>query len=700
MLAAPPQTTKHAPCDTECYPNYWFAGFKFGDTVHRVEAKGAQNALSVDDRAKLSRIMRDIPLLTFNGLHYDRWMLDAAVAGYTCEQLKRVNDAIIKDKASPYDLGIPRHGIGDHIDVMPVIPGAGGQKYKAGIIHYQTMRDLPYTPDRMLTPAMARNVAEYNANDLGQLEALATHPSIVEALDLRCTLSGEYTIDVRSMSDAQVAEAILVSQCEKVLGHKIARGTPDPFGISFNFDAPDILQFRSPQFQEVARIASRVKFGLTEAGALAMPPALRNCVGLGRSRYKFGMGGLHSQEEGQSLVCGPDELLIDIDADSYYPSLMLRAGAWPEKLGPQFLTEFAAIRERRLHAKREERPFKSDPASKEYKHWHAINLGMKIMINGTFGKTGSIYSPLFAPKMCIQTTITGQLLLLMLIDALEYAGISIVSANTDGIVAAIKLSQYATLDACVKWWENMTGFTTERTAYDKLHSHAINDYVARYATRECRARVYIEQQYSDPSERARHLKMFADEAGLKRKGEFAKTDLAMKKAPDCEVCADAVAAWIADGTQIETTIYQCGDVRKFVRIQNAGPSASKMWGEQPRKGIKVCDMLPRLAAHGWQKAGRKWQKGNELLPAKEAYEATFTDPIREEPLGKVLRWYYSTDAPGPIVISSGPRTGNTVPESWGAKPCMELPSALPIDIDYEFYIARARKMLAQTGVIL
>ena len=63
------------------------------------------------------------------------------------------------------------------------------------------------------------------------------------------------------------------------------------------------------------------------------------------------------------------------------------------------------------------------------------------MLNGTFGKTGSPYSVLFAPEMMIQTTITGQLALLMLIEHLETASISVISANTDGIVIQPQVSQ-------------------------------------------------------------------------------------------------------------------------------------------------------------------------------------------------------------------------------------------------------------------
>ena len=43
---------------------------------------------------------------------------------------------------------------------------------------------------------------------------------------------------------------------------------------------------------------------------------------------------------------------------------------------------------------------------------------------------------------------------------------------------------------------------------------------------------------------------------------------------------------------------------------------------------------------------------------------------------------------------------NRVPNSEGAKPCMELPEALPADIDYDWYLTEANAMLKGLGVTL
>jgi hypothetical protein len=189
---------------------------------------------------------------------------------------------------------------------------------------------------------------------------------------------------------------------------------------------------------------------------------------------------------------------------------------------------------------------------------------------------------------------------------------------------------------------------------------------------------------------------------VKRKGQYAPTDLIMKKAPSCEICADACAEYVGHGTPVEVTILSCTDVRKFVSIKNVAGGAAKLHGDGPRQGVKVVDMLPRLAAHGWTKKGARWQRldsGIGPLLAAEAYALTFPDQVREE-IGKVIRYYYSTEAPGPIVYASGKKAGDLVPDSWGARPCMVLPDEMPTDIDYAWYIDKARQMLRECAAIV
>lgn len=294
------------------------------------------------------------------------------------------------------------------------------------------------------------------------------------------------------------------------------------------------------------------------------------------------------------------------------------------------------------------------------------NEGGKIFLNGTFGKTGSPYSVLFAPEMLIQTTITGQLSLLMLIEWHEHYGIPVVSANTDGIVIKCPRHLVQTSEALIAEWQARTGLEMETVEYRAIYSRDVNNYFAVKA-----------------------------DGDVKRKGEYSKAGLVEKKNPDTEICSDAVAEYLSKGTPIEYTIAACRDVRKFVTIQRVAGGGVKMWGEGPRKDARVADMVDTLIANGWEKKGRKWVNWDaqiECLPG-EAYKLCFA-PQRPEYLGKVVRWYYGTRAPGPIVYATN---GNTVSLSYGAQPCMTLPDEFPDDIDYQWYIDKANQILVDIG---
>ena len=146
----------------------------------------------------------------------------------------------------------------------------------------------------------------------------------------------------------------------------------------------------------------------------------------------MGIGGLHSTESGRSVHSDHEYVLVDADVASQYPSIILQTGLTPMSLGEPFLEVYGAIKDERLVAKRAKDKVK--------------DKGLKIALNGSYGKLGSPYSVLYAPHLMIATTLTGQLSLLMLIERAESAGIPVVSGNTDGVVFRCPRKLYGGVD--------------------------------------------------------------------------------------------------------------------------------------------------------------------------------------------------------------------------------------------------------------
>lgn len=639
--------------DTEAYPNFWLLRFRLSTGIEF----SFTAPLSLGDRQRIDYLFRTFTTVSFNGNGYDIPMISGALLGYDCEELKQVNNRIIVEQIKPWELGLPEWRPHDHIDVMETAPGTGSLKQYAARIHCKRIQDLPYPPDKVLTEDQKRDVFDYCGNDLTVLADL--YYALQPQIEQRVALGARYGIDLRSKSDAQVAEAILKLRCEKALGRRIYKPEFD-WNLKFQYRAPDYLRFQLPQLQRVFDLIKSAIFEIGPSGAVVMPKSIEGLeIGIGNSVYKLGIGGLHSQEKCAKHLADDGHALIDADVAAYYPTLMLNSGAFPQALGEQFLAEYAEIKKERMQNKAEAKRLK-DVAGPEYISAKTGDEGGKIMINGTFGKTGSPYSILNAPQMLIQTTVTGQLALLMLIEAHESVGIPIVSANTDGIVIKCPRNKIEESRQLIANWEKATNLEMETAEYRALYSRDINNYFA----------VKID-------------------GSVKRKGEYSKAGITEKKNPDVEICSDAVADFLASGMPIAYTLAACLDIRKFLIVQKVAGGGVKLWGEGPRKDILVRDMAEVLLANGWSASGRLWARSGIVTNAREAYQQCFSAQ-RPEYLGKVVRWYYGTHSPGPIVYATN---GNTVSLSYGAKPCMTLPDEFPTDIDYEWYLTKCESIL-------
>ena len=507
--------------DTEVYKDYFLLCVLELSTgkVRRFEMY-AGKTFAVRD---VKNVMVNYTTISFNGNNFDLPIITAALAGKSCEQLKEICDEIITAHVPGWQIydkrGLDRPTSWDHIDIIDVAPGSGSLKIYGGRLHTPKLQDLPIKPDSSITPDMRKQLREYCVNDLMMTAAL--YEQLKPAIDLRAQMSKEYGMDLRSKSDAQIAETIIKFELNKRTS-KTYR-PPVLKDYSFVYKDPKIIKFTSKQLKAVYSRIRKDKFTLGGSGSVVMLDWLRDeRIVIGSTEYRMGIGGLHSCEKSQYVAAANDELLSDFDVSSYYPNIILQQNLAPDSLGKPFLDVYQTILDRRIKAKRA-----GDKVTAET---------LKIAVNGSFGKLGSKYSALYAPEILIQTTITGQFALLMLIERFELAGGRVVSANTDGVVVLYKKELEQTI-AQIAWdWMLDTSFQLEESRYSALASRDVNNYLA--------------------------IKL---DGSIKCKGVFASGGLA--KNPDREIIYHAVAQHIANGTAIETTIHACTDIKKFLVLR-------------------------------------------------------------------------------------------------------------------------------------
>lgn len=516
--------------DIECYRDYFLVKFMRMSDGLMLDYELYEEEGGVLDTLSIQSVLEAYEVVTFNGNNYDLPILAAALYGANNIQLKEFTDEIILTDVKHWQFYkkhmIPQLRV-DHIDLIEVAPGIASLKIYGGRLHADKMQDLPIEPHESIAPNQRELLRHYCGNDLKTTALLLKE--LTPQIDLRRVMSATYGLDLRSKSDAQIAEAVIVAEVGKRTGSKIHRPSVKTFG-DFNYEAPSFIDFTTPQLENALTIATSLPFVMKLTGKIDMPKELEKLkIHIGKSTYQMGMGGLHSTEKECFHVSDSENSLWNYDVASYYPSIILNCGLFPTQIGPVFLDVYRNIVNERLTAKHCGNKVKAD--------------SLKITINGSFGKLGSPYSALYAPNLLVQVTVTGQLALLMLIEKLEAWNIPVVSANTDGVVIKCASNKVESLKLIIKWWENKTGFVMEGEAWDALYSRDVNNYLALKGN------------------------------SIKTKGCFSNAGI--QKNAQNEICNEAVSAFLKNGTSLKDTILGCNDVTKFVTIRTVKGGAIK-----------------------------------------------------------------------------------------------------------------------------
>jgi len=504
--------------DIEVLKNYTLFAFmsEVGEVV-TFEVKGKHSTLTAKQMLRMRAMLAYDTIITFNGIHYDMVITAGALAGRTCLELYAMSQAIIVGGAKHWTMyrgDIKELSWCDHIDLKEPAPDPNaGLKIYGSRLFSQKLWDTPVDWDKKVTKAEMKELKKYCSNDL--ILTWDLYRKIEPSIKLRERMSKQYDLDLRSKSDAQVAEAVILSE--------LGGGSKGKVPRTVTYQAPDFVKFKSPELKRLVKNLEADPFEVNPAnGKPVNPEWLKNTViRLGEAQFQVGLGGLHSMESSITVISDKKNVMRNADVASFYPRIIINSELYPPQLTKAFLLVYNRIVETRLNAKAE-----GDKGTAE---------SLKITINGSFGKFGSKYSKLYAPDLLLAVTFTGQLALLMLIEALEMAGIPVVSANTDGVEYYCPRKKVKEALKIIKKWEKITGYTMENDEYVSLHARDVNNYVAKYSDH------------------------------VKSKGAYKRIEdmPILKKNPAVPICYTAVRDFIENSTPIEKTIRKCKDVAQF-----------------------------------------------------------------------------------------------------------------------------------------
>lgn len=367
------------------------------------------------------------------------------------------------------------------------------------------------------------SMIDYNINDIESTSELLNRCK--KDVDLRIAIEDEYGVRVLSKDGVNIGMKILTQKYLEKTGLTWwdIKDLRSPMSVIPLKDV--ILPFIKYDSPILQRVLEDMKNQIVSPGR----KGYENKFVFNNLRYSVGVGGIHSVNSPEIIIPRDDEMLIDIDVVSLYPSMLIEYEFYPKHLGKEFLEVYKQIKDERIEAKHNGDKVKNET--------------LKLALNGLSGNLQNEHNFCYSPFAVMQIRINGQLLLLMLAEKLTQIGCRIVQANTDGLFVLLKKDAYSKVNSICREWEQLTKLTLEEDRFKAMYQYAINDYFA-----------------------------ITEDNKVKEKGMFITT-IKLGKGLTPKIIPKAVISFFKDGIPVEDTIKNCTDIRDFLMSEKTG----KQW---------------------------------------------------------------------------------------------------------------------------
>ncbi|MFN0072188.1 MAG: DNA polymerase domain-containing protein [Chloroflexota bacterium] len=147
-------------------------------------------------------------------------------------------------------------------------------------------------------------------------------------------------------------------------------------------------------------------------------------------------GGTYAGASTELFTSGVLHHIVKADVASLYPSIMLSYGIGPEsdQLGA-FGEILAELTKLRLFHKDQAR--KAAPGSRERQASEALSGAMKVLINSFYGSLGTSFALFGDLRAASEVTRRGREVLAQMLQSLEKRGLTLIEADTDGVLFSV-----------------------------------------------------------------------------------------------------------------------------------------------------------------------------------------------------------------------------------------------------------------------
>ena len=407
-------------------------------------------------------------MIGFNNLAFDYPLIHAFMAGCnTAPLLYEKAQALIdsEDRFAgmvwPSDRHIPQ------IDLLKIhhfdnVARMTSLKTLEFNMRMMNISDLPFEVGQMLNQQQIEMLRAYCWNDIEA--TFAFYKVSKEQIQFREQLSEKYQRDFMNHSDVKIGKEIFQISLEaagvqcydySAATGRTPRQTQRPT-IRLRDCVPDYVRFNS-SFAEIHHHFLHTTISQTKG---VFDKLIATVGGL---EYKFGTGGIHASVDKASFIADDRTMIYDVDVTSLYPSVAIENGYHPQHLGKRFVEVYRQLREQRVG----------------YKKGTPENAMLKLALNGVYGASNDKFSIFFDPLFTMQVTISGQLLIAMLVEKLTaLPGVEVIQCNTDGITLFMPRRMKPHVDVVCRTWEELTRLSLESVEYSRMYVADVNSYLA------------------------------------------------------------------------------------------------------------------------------------------------------------------------------------------------------------------------------
>lgn len=521
-----------------------------------------------------------------------------------------------------------------------------------------SIEDLPFEPGTPLTIEQIPVLITYNDHDVDETEKF--YIKSLDQIELREDLSERYGRNFINHSDKKIGTEYFIMRLEQDMPgscYMMIDGKRHPRQTNRSYiDLGEVIfpyiKLR-PEFERVRQWLSTQRIIETK-GIFSELSAVVDGF-----KYDFGTGGIHGSVESQTIYTDDEYIIYDWDVASYYPNIAIANRLYPEHLSERFCDIYEDVYNQR----------------KQFAKGTPENAMFKLALNGVYGDSNNKYSSFYDPKYTLSITINGQLLLCMLAQHLiELPGLSMLQINTDGLTVKCPRNQVEQMKAVCKWWEQFTCLTLEPAIYKRMFIRDVNNYIAEY-----------------------------EDGKVKRKGAY-EYKLEWHQNHSSLIIPKAAEAALVHGEDIEQFIKQHDDIFDFMLRTKVGRKDKLMLNGSiqlqnitryyiAKQGGTLSKISPPVKG---AKVGQ-WKRANGLTDA-------YYDQIRAElrQSGAIecgvpgeydvdgLNWDSRINTKNKSKYEQRETSFNA---GWLVAPCNNIKDARWDNINYDYYIAEAKKLV-------